>query len=91
MGDRLARTDKGRKLGDYAPSFLWGGELGLHLTQCGLGRGLPLYKVQHLDSSRRLARIYMGRKLGCVPLFRGGGRAGTPPNIAWDEAFLHMK
>ena len=23
------------------------GELGLHVTQCGLGRGLPLYQVAH--------------------------------------------
>jgi len=42
MGDRLATTDMGacaifREEG--------AGELGPHLTQCGLGQGLPMYKV----------------------------------------------
>ena len=37
MGDRLATIDMGRKLGSCAPL----GELGPHLTQCCLGRGLP--------------------------------------------------
>ena len=32
------------------------GELGLHLTQCGLGRGLPPYQVTS-DPSNRLATI----------------------------------
>ena len=27
------------------PLFFWGGELGPHLTQCRLGRGLPPYQV----------------------------------------------
>ena len=43
MGDRLATTDMGRKEG--APVPLPGGELGPHLTQCGLGRGLLQYQV----------------------------------------------
>jgi len=43
MGDRLATVDMGRKVGrtavgDWVP-------IGSHLTQCGLGRGLPLYQV----------------------------------------------
>jgi len=42
MGDRLARIDMGQKLGGLCP-FL--GELGRHLTYCGLGRGLTLYQV----------------------------------------------
>ena len=42
MGDRLATIDMDRKLGAVP---LLGGELGAHLTQCGLGRGLPLYQV----------------------------------------------
>ena len=37
----LATTHMGRKLGTVAPL----GELGPHLTQCGLGRGLLLYQV----------------------------------------------
>jgi len=42
MGNRLTRTDMGRKLGGCVP--FWG-ELGTHVIQCGLGRGLPSYKV----------------------------------------------
>jgi len=37
MGNRLATIDMGRKLGSRAPFY--GGELGLHLAQCGLDRG----------------------------------------------------
>jgi len=39
MGDRLATIGMGRRF----EGLLWG--LGPHLTQCGLGRGLPLYQV----------------------------------------------
>jgi len=46
MGDRLATIDMGRKLGGAAlPPFLGKEELGPHLTQCRLGRGLPPYQV----------------------------------------------
>jgi len=41
MGDRLATTDMDRKLGACAVLR----ELGPHLTQCGLGRGLPPYQM----------------------------------------------
>jgi len=41
MGDRLATIDMGRKLGDVLR--FWEGEINPHLTQCGLGRRLPLY------------------------------------------------
>ena len=53
------------------PSF-WEGELGPHLAQCGLERG-PLPCQCHLDLTRRLATIDMGRKLGAPPPFWGGG------------------
>ena len=43
MGDRLATIDTGWKLGGGLCPF-WG-ELGPHLTQCGLGWGLPSYQV----------------------------------------------
>jgi len=43
MGDRLATIDTGRKLGAGVVPLL--GELGPHLIQCGLGRGLPSYQV----------------------------------------------
>ena len=42
MGDRLAAIDIGRKLG--AVPLL--GELGPQVTQCGLGRGLPVPSYQ---------------------------------------------
>jgi len=46
MDHRLATIDISRKLGGCCAPFLAGaGELGPHLTQCGLGRGLPLYQV----------------------------------------------
>ena len=43
MGDRLATINMGRKV--VAAVSLSVGELGPHLTQCGLGRGLPPYQV----------------------------------------------
>jgi len=42
MGGRLATIDMGRKLGAVP---LLGEELGFHLTQCRLGRGLSPYQV----------------------------------------------
>ena len=41
------------------PPFLDGGA-GPHLTQCGLGRGLPPYQITmcHLDLSNRLTTIH---------------------------------
>jgi len=43
MGDRLATLGMGRKWGGAA--VVAGSPLGPHLTQCGLGLGLPLYLV----------------------------------------------
>jgi len=43
MGDRLATIVIGRKVGGCCA--LCTGELGSHLTQCGLSRGLPRYQV----------------------------------------------
>ena len=68
MGDRLATIDMDRKVGRgrCVPLFL--GELGPHLTQCGMGRGLPSY---HVASSfiQSFGTTDMGRKLGvCAPL-----------------------
>jgi len=45
MGDRLATIGMGRKWGGAAVGAADGSPLGPHLTQCGLGRGLPLYQV----------------------------------------------
>jgi len=43
MGDHLATTASGQKVGDAVPLSV--GELGLHLTQCSLGQGLPPCQV----------------------------------------------
>jgi len=43
MGDRLATINMGRKEGCCCAPL--GGELGPHLTQCGMGRGLPQNQV----------------------------------------------
>jgi len=61
MGGRLATLDIGRKVG-AAVSISVGGKLGLHLTKCGLGQGLPPYQVaswpiQPLRHNRYKARI----------------------------------
>jgi len=71
MGDHLATTDTGRKLGEGLCSF-WG-QLGPHLTQCRPAEAY-LRTKWHLDQSSRLATTDMGRKLGggCAP-FGGSG------------------
>ena len=68
--------------GGCACPFLCGGT-GPHLTQCGLGRGLPPYKW-YLDPSSCLATKDMGRKLrgGSALIFWGGG-AGSPSSTMW--------
>jgi len=75
MGDRLATVDMGRKLG--AVPF---GELGPHVTQCGLGRGLPSYQVASW-SIQPFGHNRYGPKIGdCAPFGRG---AGSPSNTMW--------
>jgi len=56
------------------------GQLGPHLTQCRLGRGLPPYMKWRLDPSGRLATMDMGQKLGIVPLLR---ELDSPSNTMW--------
>ena len=57
-------------------------ELGPHLTQCGLGRGLYLPIKWHLDPSSRLATTDMGQKLGVVP-FGEGELCPHPTQCGW--------
>ena len=46
MGQKVGGTNTGRKLGVWVGLCpLFGGELGPHLTQSGLGRGLAPYQV----------------------------------------------
>jgi len=76
IGDHLATVDIGQKVGGCCSSF-WG-ELGPHLTQCGLGQGLPPYQVASWFI-QPFATVDMGQNVGCaVPLFWGG--AGSPSN-----------
>jgi len=66
----------GRKLG-AVPAFVFlPGELGPHLTQSRLGRGLPPYQVASLSIQMFGYTIDMGRKLGAVPPFWGVGELG---------------
>jgi len=48
MGDRARATWAEKCGGGLLCPFPWG-ELGPHLTQCGLGRSLPLYQVASLS------------------------------------------
>jgi len=69
----------GRKVGGAVPLFT-GGELGPHLTQCGLGQSLPSY---HVASSSRLVTMDISRNWGSwVPIQH---------IVAWNEAYLHTK
>jgi len=62
----------GRNLGELCP-LLWGGELGLHVAECGLAWGLPPYQVaswsmQPFWHNRHRPKIggsapFMGREL----------------------------
>jgi len=70
MGDRLATIDMGRQLGGGLCPFLGGAELGPHVTQCGQGRGLPLYQVASW-SIQPFGHNKHGQKLGAVPPFLG--------------------
>jgi len=53
----------GRKVGGVAVSLSIGQELGTHVTQCRLGRGLQRTKW-YPDPPSRLATIGMGRDVG---------------------------
>jgi len=85
MGDHLATTVMGRKLGDCALM----GELDPHVTQCGLGQGLPSYQVasrsiQPFDHNRR------DENWGGLPL-RGWSWVRIKHTVAWVEACLRTK
>jgi len=74
----LATTDTGRKLGGCAPLE---GELGPHLTQCRIGRGLPLYRLASMQPS---GHNRCGPKIGGLRPFMGrglGSRLTQSPNF----------
>jgi len=72
MSDRLATKDMGRKVELLALSV---GQLGPHLTQCRLGRGLP----------SRLTKIDLDRKVGAAVPLSGGEGTRSPLNTMWPE------
>ena len=73
MGDRARAV--GRNVGGCCVPFV--GELGPHLTQCGLSRGLPPYQVES-RSIQPFGHNRHGPKI--VPLL---GEAGSPSNTMW--------
>jgi len=66
----------GRKIGGCAPLR----ELGPHLTQCGVGRGLPSYQVVAW-SIQPFSHNRHGPKIGGVSLWGQG--AGSPSETMW--------
>jgi len=80
LSSRLATIDIGRKLGGGAP-FFGRGSWGPHLSQCGLGRGLPTcqvpsWSIQPFGHNRHGPKI-----VGLCPFWGGG--AGSPSNTMW--------
>jgi len=75
---RLATIDMGRELGRWLRPLFGRGELGPHLTQCRLGRGLYLHTTWHLGAFSHLAAIHTGQKFGGSASFFGAGAAGSP-------------
>jgi len=74
---RLAITAIGKKLGRYDVLVL--GEMSPHLTQCGLGRGLPLYAYQVASwSIKPCGNNRHGPKSGGLlcQFISGGGKLG---------------
>ena len=67
----LATTDMGRKLAAVVPLFR--GRTGSHLTQRGLGQGLPPYQMASLSIQPFGHNYRHGSKMGAVPPFWGGG------------------
>ena len=91
MGDRLATIDMGQKLGTVP---LLEGELGPHVTQCGLGRGLPSYQVAS-GCIQPFSHNKHGQIIGAVPLGGGAGSAsntmlpGPRPTLVPSDILIH--
>ena len=83
----LATIDMGRKVGVVS---LFSGELGPHLTQCRLERGLPRTK-RHLDHFDRLDTTDIGRKLEMCPLFGEARFLSINVAVAWAEVYHRIK
>ena len=79
---RLATIDMGQKLGGCALL----GELGPHLTQCVLGRGLP---PDQLIQPAVWPQQTWAENWRTVPLCGGG--VGSPSNTMWPGPRLHAE
>ena len=66
-GDRLATIGMGRKVGGYCIP-LSEGEMGPHLTQCGLGRGRPLTKGHLIHPAVSTEQMWPNIG-GCAPFW----------------------
>ena len=84
MGDRLATPDMGRKQGGYCALF---GEACPHLTQYGMGRGLPPCQLAS-SSIQPFGHNRRGPKTGGCDPFRESW-VPISHNVAWAEAYLH--
>jgi len=72
MSDCLATIDISRKDGALLCPFRRGGnELGSHLTQCGLGWGLPPYQMASWSIQPFGHNTHKLKSGGAVPHFRG--------------------
>jgi len=60
-------------------SHLFMGEMGPHLTQCGLSPDLP-HANWHLDPSSHLSTIHLPKSWGLLPPPLFGGGNGSPSN-----------
>ena len=88
MGDRLATIDMGRKVG----CVLLFRESRVPIRHNVVCTEAYLRTKWHLDPSSHLAITDMGRKLGAVPPFFGGGSCvPIQHKVAWAKANLHTK
>jgi len=90
MGDRLATIDMFQKVGAAVFLSVHGTrELGPHLTQCRLSRGLPPYQVisgsiqPFGDNRHGLRFIRMQCECGEAAMPLSVGEAGSLPNTMW--------
>jgi len=83
LSSRLATPDMGRKWWSCA---LFGGDLGPHVTQCGLGRVLPLYQLESCSTQTFCHNRHRPKNRGgCCALFGGWGGAGSQSNTTLPE------
>jgi len=88
MGDRGHNRHEPKREGAAVP--LSRGELGPHLTQCGLGQGLLPYQVAS-SSIQQFGHSRDGSKTEGCALFFWGSWVPIYRNVAWAEAYVCTK